>query len=770
MSSPSTSTGAGSRATTSADASTSSLAVQTSVLPSEYRTAEAIVSTARDVIRQVREGRHQLPQHNSDSDSDFIADARPAGFDSVLQTTRTQFRRRRVQDSNEQRRRGNPHNLDPQSDGKVELQRNWSLQRFEDFVIATYPDQPLARTGFRIGCCSKSKRVTILEDIHNVLDIDKKVGRGQILIIPNRDLHAVLPPTQQPPTQQPQVNQPPLHEQPAHQPRLREQPADQPRLREQPADQPRLREQPAHQPRLREQPADQPRLREQPADQPRLREQPADQPHLREQPADQPRLREQPADQPRLREQPADQPRLREQPADQPRLREQPADQPRLREQPADQPRLREQPADQPRLREQPADQPRLREHPADQPRLQQPEEAEAFIVLSDFELSSDESLDDHTPNEEQNAETGTPTIVIQPNRRAFSNLEALLQAEEITVVFHRSRLMEEMLEFYKNASTVNKRLKVIFDGEDGEDIGGLTREAFTSFWNAAHRVYFAGENVCLPFLPNHRMHKERENMVSLGRILSHTALLTKTFPSYIAKSVYIAIVFNSDVNETCLLEDLKEYVTRPERRLISKALSDFDSMSPADVDDLTQVFMACDFHAIPSKGEVRAQLLAIADLIFVQKPAPIYRLIRQGIPEEHILTFWSQLSIDDISIILKAQKPTPRRVSAAINTGELDDLNNNQDRVLYFLRQYINSLRAEELQDFLQFCTGSIHMPLDGIKVCFNKNFGSLRRPIAHTCSNVLEISELYTTYQEFRREFHLYLSNSMSFTFSSL
>lgn len=167
-------------------------------------------------------------------------------------------------------------------------------------------------------------------------------------------------------------------------------------------------------------------------------------------------------------------------------------------------------------------------------------------------------------------------------------------------------------------------------------------------------------------------------------RILSHTALLTKTFLSYIARSVYIALVFNSDVHESCLLEDLKEYITRVERRLISKALSDFDSMTAADIDNLTQVFTACDFHAIPSKGEVRAQLLAIADLLFVQKPAPIYRLIRQGIPEEYIPTFWSQLSIDDISMLLKAQKPTPRRVSAPITTGELD-LNDNRTEWFIF-------------------------------------------------------------------------------------
>lgn len=106
--------------------------------------------------------------------------------------------------------------------------------------------------------------------------------------------------------------------------------------------------------------------------------------------------------------------------------------------------------------------------------------------------------------------------------------------------------------------------------------------------------------------------------------------------------------------------------------------------MTAADIDNLTQVFTAYDFHAIPSKGEVRAQLLAIADLLFVQKPAPIYRLISQGIPEEYIPTFWSQLSIDDISMLLKAQKPTPRRVSAPITTGELD-LNDNRTEWFIF-------------------------------------------------------------------------------------
>ena len=57
-----------------------------------------------------------------------------------------------------------------------------------------------------------------------------------------------------------------------------------------------------------------------------------------------------------------------------------------------------------------------------------------------------------------------------------------------------------------------------------------------------------------------------------------------------------------------------------------------------------------------------------------------------------------------------------------------------------------------------------------DRVVVTFNALSGEMRRPIAHTCSNTLELSCTYTSYQELKRELNLVLQNPLSFFMSML
>jgi len=64
----------------------------------------------------------------------------------------------------------------------------------------------------------------------------------------------------------------------------------------------------------------------------------------------------------------------------------------------------------------------------------------------------------------------------------------------------------------------------------------------------------------------------------------------------------------------------------------------------------------------------------------------------------------------------------------------------------LYYVKQFITRLDQDELGLFLHFVTGSSVMP-EKIAVSFNQLAGELR-PIAHTCTNTLELSTLYGLY----------------------
>lgn len=83
------------------------------------------------------------------------------------------------------------------------------------------------------------------------------------------------------------------------------------------------------------------------------------------------------------------------------------------------------------------------------------------------------------------------------------------------------------------------------------------------------------------------------------------------------------------------------------------------------------------------------------------------------------------------------------------------DDLQPEEDVVLYYLKNFIRDLGDEDLLLFLRFMTGQDLMPQQPISVMFSRMEGVARRPIAHTCSNLLELSFCYETIQDFSREF---------------
>lgn len=148
---------------------------------------------------------------------------------------------------------------------------------------------------------------------------------------------------------------------------------------------------------------------------------------------------------------------------------------------------------------------------------------------------------------------------------------------------------------------------------------------------------------------------------------------------------------------------------------------------------------------------------MAIATEKLVKSPSRFYSLMREGIPEAHLGLFWRHLSLEHVSYIMDSQRPTPSRVVEALRTA--DDLRPQEECVLYFLTEYIRSLDTDDLVNFLLFATASMHLPEGGITVSFLATSGLLRRPVAHTCSNTLEISTAYNSSQEFKREMNLYL-----------
>ena len=101
----------------------------------------------------------------------------------------------------------------------------------------------------------------------------------------------------------------------------------------------------------------------------------------------------------------------------------------------------------------------------------------------------------------------------------------------------------------------------------------------------------------------------------------------------------------------------------------------------------------------------------------------------------------------------------TPDKVLKIIDG---DCRNPCEERVFGYLTSLIGNMGTNDLHNFLRFTTGSSVCIADKITVAFNSSSGLARRPIAHTCSNTLELSASYVNYHDFSSEWYAILGDT--------
>ena len=160
----------------------------------------------------------------------------------------------------------------------------------------------------------------------------------------------------------------------------------------------------------------------------------------------------------------------------------------------------------------------------------------------------------------------------------------------------------------------------------------------------------------------------------------------------------------------------------------------------------------------MPQPHNLKQQLIQLAKFHFKTKPMVAISLIYSGIPaEEH--SFWKGKSVSDLLSLYNALTASPSKVLELLVEPEVT--NPAQIRVYHYLEQYIGNMNADEVHIFWRFVTGSSVLT-SSITIVFNNLSGLARRPIAHTCSCMLELSSSYTTYGEFTREFQSILHDN--------
>ena len=110
---------------------------------------------------------------------------------------------------------------------------------------------------------------------------------------------------------------------------------------------------------------------------------------------------------------------------------------------------------------------------------------------------------------------------------------------------------------------------------------------------------------------------------------------------------------------------------------------------------------------------------------------------------------------VGDIDMLFEKIRPTNRKVLDLVRPA-VSITNEAEKDALYYLKRFVRGLNQQDLSSFLRFITGSDMICVNKIPVEFTSLDGFERRPIAHTCGAVPELSRTYESFPELRQEFN--------------
>lgn len=122
-----------------------------------------------------------------------------------------------------------------------------------------------------------------------------------------------------------------------------------------------------------------------------------------------------------------------------------------------------------------------------------------------------------------------------------------------------------------------------------------------------------------------------------------------------------------------------------------------------------------------------------------------------------------NKISFAAIEEVYNHKKVTNNNVLKLLKTTDGVALPSQQQNVVNFLKRFIREAELPTLENFLRYCTGANIITTDKITVIFNSTTGIQRAPVAHTCTNTIELPTSYDEYLDFKSEFKSVLSSGI-------
>lgn len=307
----------------------------------------------------------------------------------------------------------------------------------------------------------------------------------------------------------------------------------------------------------------------------------------------------------------------------------------------------------------------------------------------------------------------------------------------------HRGHILKELIKAFQGIDPLRDivSLEIILPNgelEAAEDNGGVTRDAICEFWSSFYEECTLGNTFKVPCLRHDFGELEWQ---SVAKIIVFGYTRAGYFPVLLSLAFMEQCLYNqvkSDLKDAFML-----FIPENDAQILRAAISDIKSV---ETDDLLDVLEQHEVKVMPKQDNIERIVTEVAHKELIQ--AAMF-----------VVDCWSpfmkslKLKEDKLISLHKELSPTPRRVLGLLKFSDL--MSAEESTVANHLRRFVRELDKVSIARFLRFCTGSDLMIREKIDVSFVNVKGLARRPVAHTCSCLLELPKTYENFPQFRTEF---------------
>lgn len=240
--------------------------------------------------------------------------------------------------------------------------------------------------------------------------------------------------------------------------------------------------------------------------------------------------------------------------------------------------------------------------------------------------------------------------LVADDDRHAYMAQVGILGTPHTVI---RSQIFESVMALYRTERTILNEypLCIMFDKERAIDLGGVSRDRFTDFFDEAYKERFDGCTLLIPALhPN----IDFSFLPIFGAIMSHSYLVSGVLPIRVAFPTLAQCLLGAiQVSDDILFSSFVDSLSIHDAALLKSAFNEanahatsFKMGTSAGLLELASRFGCRRIHT---------PVLQIAKYEFILKPAAAIAAINSGIPDNHA-SFWKGLGVQGIFRVYKAK------------------------------------------------------------------------------------------------------------------